>query len=105
MLRIASFAIVVAGLGLTGLYLFPDVQTVTLPEKIVEVDKVEIKSDLAVREEAAQNEAMSSIEEKAKAAYEAARTQALKEIELDVISTYRKEVEAKEAELEKDLSL
>ena len=101
MIRITSFVIVAVGLGLSALYFFPSVQTVTLPERIVE--KIEIKSDLTVRVEAAQNEAMSSIEEKAKAAYEAAKTQALKEIELDVISTYRKEVEAKETELSKEL--
>lgn len=103
MIRIAALAIVAVGLGLSALYFFPDVQTVTLPEKIVEVAKVEVKSDLAVRVEAAQNEAMAGIEEKAKAAYEAARTQALKEIELDVTSAYRKEVQEKETALSKEV--
>ena len=89
------------GLGFAATLLIPSVQTITLPEKIVE--KIEVKSDLTVRVEAAQSEAMSSIEEKAKAAYEAARTQALKEIELDVISTYRKEVQEKETALSKEV--
>lgn len=105
MKRIALVAIVAIGLGLAAAHLFPSVQTITLPEKIVEVEKVEVKSELATRVEAAQSEAAQDIEAKAKAAYDAAKNQALKQIELEVTSAYRKEVEAKETELSKELKV
>ena len=103
MKRIALVAIVAIGLGIAATLLFPNVQTVTLPEKIVEVEKVEEKSELAQRVEDAQEAAKESIEAKAKAAYDAAVSQALKQIELEVTSAYRKEVQEKETALSKEV--
>jgi hypothetical protein len=103
MKRLAIIAIVAVGLGFAATLLVPSVQTITLPEKIVEVAKVEVKSELDTRVEAARAEAADEIEAKAQAAYDAAKNQALKEIELKVISAYRKEVEAKETELSKQV--
>jgi hypothetical protein len=103
MRRIALFAIVV-GAVLTALYFSQSVETFTLPEK-EDVVRVEVKDELTERVAAAQSEAMDAIETDAKAAYEAAKNQALKKIELDVITAYRKEVEAKEVELSKELKV
>lgn len=102
MRRIALAAIVAIGLG-AAIINFPSVQTVTLPEKIVEVEKVEVKSELDQRVEDAQAAAKETIEAKAKAAYDAAVNQALKQIELEVTSAYRKEVQDKETQLSKEV--
>lgn len=101
MLRIALIAIVV-GAGLSALYLFPRVETFIAPET-EDVVRVEVKDELTERVAAAQAAALDAIETDAKAAYEAAKTQALKEIELEVITAYRKEVETKETQLSKEV--
>lgn len=101
MRRIALFAIVI-GAGVSAFYFFPRVETFSAPEK-EDVVRVEVKDELTERVTAAQTAAMDAIETDAKAAYEAAKTQALKKIELDVITSYRKEVQARETELSKSV--
>jgi hypothetical protein len=96
------------GVGVIALvvsHLFGYEQTITLPKQVEEVIKVEVQDELSKRVEDAQKAAEGDIEANAKAAYEFARNKALKEIELKTITEYRKEVESREAALEKDLSL
>lgn len=52
----------------------------------------------------AQDAAKADIEAKAQKAYEEAVTKAMLEVELAVTAEYRKEIEAKEAELEQAVS-
>ena len=66
---------------------------------------MEVKDELTERIAARKEAAKGDIEAKAKAAYDAEYTKAMKEVELNEITAYRKEVEAKETQLEKDLSL
>jgi hypothetical protein len=106
-MRTIAYIAIVAGVGVLALTFIPVTETITnVPEIMVrEVEKEVVKSELGTRVEDAQKAAEAEIEAAAKKAYDAARNQALKEIELEVTSTYRKEVEAKEEALEQDLSL
>lgn len=105
MLRIAIIAIVIVG----GVFLatqLPYKETFeTATEVITKTEVVtEVKDELSARVETAQKEAEQDITAKAQAAYDASLKASLKEIELRVTSEYRKEVEAKEAALEEELS-
>lgn len=104
MRRIALLAIVI-GLGLCAMFFIPFKQTISLPSTVEEVIKVEVKSELTTRVEDAQKEAEGDIEAKAKKAYDDARNQAMKQIELDVTTAYRKEVEKLETDLEKEVGV
>jgi biopolymer transport protein ExbB/TolQ len=106
-MRTVALIAIVLGVGVLALTFIPITQTITnVPEIMVkEVEKEVVKSELETRVEAAQQAAQADIEAKAQAAYDAAMNQARKQIELEVTSAYRKEVEEKEAALEKDLSL
>lgn len=102
MKRIALVAIV---LIVGGVFVIPWTETYH-SEVITKTEVVtEVKSDLTTRIEEAQAAAMGEVEAAAKAAYDEAKTQALKKIELDVTTAYRKEVEVKETQLEKEVGV
>lgn len=96
-------ALVAIVLIVGGVFVFPWTTTYQA-EVITKTETVtEVKSDLTNRIDEAQAAAMGEVEAAAQAAYDEAKTQALKKIELDVITAYRKEVEAKETQLEKEV--
>lgn len=105
MLRIAIFAIVIVGGAFLATQL-PYKETFQNPAEVITKTEVvkEVKDELSARVETAQTEAEQDITAKAQAAYDASLQASLKEIELRVTSEYRKELEAKETALEKELS-
>jgi hypothetical protein len=99
-------ALILAGiavLGVGGVY-WAQNEPVSY-EKEVKVETVEVEVEtLSKRITEAQEASKADIEAKAKEAYDKAVSQALLEIELEVTATYRQEIEAREAELEQNLS-
>lgn len=77
---------------------------VTYEAQTVEVVKTVEVETLDVRIEKAKEEARGAAEEKAKAAYDKALNAVMLEVELAETAKYRKEIEAREAELEKQSS-
>lgn len=77
---------------------------ITYEAQTIEVVKTVEVETLAVRVQKAQDEARASAEAAAKEAYDKAYGAAMLEVELAETAKYRKEIEAKEAELEKKSS-
>jgi hypothetical protein len=101
-------SMVVLGAGIVivgGLTLFkqPDIVYERLePEKEVVVETV-VEKELDSRIKTAQEAKLAEVEAAAKKAYDAAYTQAMDEIKLEVITEYRKEVQQMETELSKSV--
>lgn len=95
--------IVVIGGIIVAYNKFPMKETYTQPEKEVVTETVEV-SQLNKRIQDAQAEATPRLQEAAQAAYDAAMTKGLTEIELEVRRAYRIELEAQEAALEEQVS-
>lgn len=72
-------------------------------KQIVEVEKEVVVKELEARIKEAQNTAKNAIETKAQKAYDDAYGQAMKEVELEIVSAYKKEVEAIETSLSKEV--
>lgn len=95
----------IALLGVGGTYAYKAQNASVSYEKEITVETVEVEVEtLQKRVSDAQEASKGDIEAKAKEAYDKAVNQALLEIELEVTATYRKEIEAKEAELEEQVS-
>lgn len=69
----------------------------------VEVEKEVVVPELDKRVMEAQEAARDEIKAKAQQAYDMAYEQAMKEVKLSVVETYRKEVQAMETELSKEV--
>jgi hypothetical protein len=104
MIRLAviliAIAIVLGGIIGVG---YKD-EIITYEAQTVEVVKTVEVETLAVRVKNAQDEAKARVETEAKAAYDKAYNAAMLDIELAETAKYRKEIEAREAELEKQSS-
>ena len=79
-------------------------KTITYEAQTVEVEKIVEVETLSMRVSNAQESARADVELKAKEAYDKALNAAMLDIELAETAKYRKEIEAKEAELEKKSS-
>jgi hypothetical protein len=93
---------VVMAIGAGGIYVaYERLHAPTSATNEVKVETVEVEVEtLQKRISDAQEARKADIEAKAKEAYDQAVSQALLEIELEVTATYRKEIEAREKELQ-----
>ena len=99
MRRLSILAVIVVILG--GIFWTFDFGKVVYEKQIVEVEKVVEVDTLEKRIKDAQEAKSDAIRDAGEKAREAAETQMLESIELEVRQTYREELEKKEIELEK----
>jgi len=95
--------VVVACIGLVAAYLYSPKAIEYVTPNIVEKEVVKEVATLERRILDAQNASSTDIEREAQAAYEAKKQEILTSIELEVTREYKKEIEAREVELEKEV--
>lgn len=93
--------VVVACIGGIGAYLYSPKAIEYVSPSIVEKEVVKEVATLEKRIADAQTASSSAIETEAQKAYEARKQEMLTEIELEVTREYKKEIEAREVQLEK----
>lgn len=103
MKRLLALGIVGVVIVAVGLFVQSEVSVQNVQTEIVE--KEVVVGELEKRISDAQNANLSDVEAKAQSAYDSAYNQAMKEIELEVISQYKSEIEVIETELEKEVGV
>lgn len=101
--------IALVGVGIVGVAVYAitnvgsSLEVVSPQVEHVEVEKEVVVPELDKRVMEAQEAARDEIKAKAQQAYDMAYEQAMKEVKLSVVETYRKEVQAMETELSKEV--
>jgi hypothetical protein len=99
---IAAIVVVACMVGV-GAYLYSPKAIEYVSPSIVEKEVVKEVPTLEMRIVEAQNASSSAIETEARKAYETRKEELLTEIELRITREYKKEIEAREVQLEKEV--